>query len=195
MNADIREPAKSLRPPFATSHYQWNDLHNLLDETNSRRLIVVSGPPSVGKSTLIYTYISTRNLPNIWYRVGCADKDVARFFQHFGVAVSGAMEQDNGSVADLRPAISQESTVFAKQYFQKIYQNLTPPFLIVLYDYQEVGEDAVLHDVICAACRELPKGGRMVIISRNECPRTLAQLCKSNSVAIIEPDDLLSSPV
>ena len=193
MNADIREISKTLRPPIAIGSYQRRDLHNLLDEANSRRLIVISGPQGAGKSTLVATYIATRNLPSIWYQIDNADKDLTTFFHYFGIAAREAMPHNKASMLDWHPELSLENTVFAKRYFQEIYQHLDVPFLVVLDDYQEVGDAAALHDAICIACRELPPGGRMVIISRKGCPPTLARLCTSNMVAIIEPDDLRPS--
>ena len=193
MNADIREISKTLRPPIASSSYQRRDLHNLLDEANSRRLIVISGPQGAGKSTLLATYIATRKLASIWYQVDSTDKDLATFFHYFGIAAGEAIPRNKLPMLDRYPELSQESSAFAKRYFQEIYQHLEAPFLVVLDDYQKVGDDTALHDAICIACRELPPGGRMVIISRKGCPPTLARLCTSNMVAIIEPDDLLLS--
>ena len=191
MNADIRELSKALRPPHASSNFQRSDLHNLLDEANCRRLILIRGPSGAGKSTLVATYIASRNLSSIWYQVDSADKDLATFFHYFSIASREAMLSGKDTMPDWRSEFSQNSTAFAKQYFQAIYRHLKTPFLVVLDNYQEVGDDAVLHDVICAACKELPQGGRMVLMSRKGCPPTLARLCTTDKVAIIEPDDLL----
>lgn len=190
MNANIREISKTLRPPLASNNYQRSDLHNLLDEANSRQLIVISGPPGAGKSDLVATYIATRHLPSIWYQVDSADKDLATFFHYFGIAAREAMPHKEASVPDWHPELSQEITAFAKRYFQEIYQHLEAPFLIVLDDYQEVEDAAALHDVICVGCKELSSRGRMVILSRKGCPPTLMRQCTRDSVAIIEPDDL-----
>jgi len=190
MNANIREISKIIRPPVTSCTYQWSDLHNLLDEANSRRLIVISAPPGAGKSTLVATYTASRSLPNIWYQVDITDNDLGTFFNYFGIAAREAMPHNKASIPDWRPEFPQDNAAFAKRYFQEIYQLMEAPFLVVLDDYQEVEDAAALHDVICVACRELPPGGRMIIISRKGCPPTLARLCTSNMVAIIEPDDL-----
>jgi LuxR family maltose regulon positive regulatory protein len=190
MNADISDISRSVRAPLAPGGYPRSDLHNLLDEANSRRLIVINGPPGAGKSTLIATYIATRNLPSIWYQVDNTDQDLATFFHDFGIAARQAMPHNKASLPDWHPAFVTDNTAFAKRYFQAIYHHLKAPFLVVLDDYQEVEDAAPLHDAICVACKELPPGGRMVIISTKGCPPTLARLCTTNMVAIIEPDDL-----
>jgi LuxR family maltose regulon positive regulatory protein len=171
----------------------WSDLHNLLDEANCRRLIIISGPSGAGKSTLVATYIASRDLPSIWYQVDSADKDLVTFFHYFGIAAREAMPYNKDILPDWHPELSKDSTAFAKQYFREIYRHLNTPFLVVLDDYQEVEDTAALHDAICVACKELPPGGRMVLMSRKGCPPTLARLCTTDKVAIIEPDDLLLS--
>ena len=193
MNADIRELSKSLRPSLAADRDQRSDLHNLLDETKYRQLIVISGPPGSGKSALVATYIATRNLPSIWYRLDDTDKNLATFFHYFGIAARETMPHKVASMPDWRTDFSPENTALTKQYFRGIYQHLETPFLVVLDDYQEVGDDTAFHDAICVACRELPPGGRMVIISSKACPPSLARQCTDNMAAIIEPDDLLLS--
>ena len=108
MNADIREISKTLRPPIASSSYQRRDLHNLLDEANSRRLIVISGPQGAGKSTLLATYIATRKLASIWYQVDSTDKDLATFFHYFGIAAGEAIPRNKLPMLDRYPELSQE---------------------------------------------------------------------------------------
>jgi LuxR family maltose regulon positive regulatory protein len=193
MNGDTSVIPKITRPHFASS-YQRTDLHNLLDESQSRRLVVVSGPPETGKSTLVSTYIESRKLPSLWYQVDKGDKDLATFFHLLGIAAREATPHSTPAMPHLPQDFTQGITTFAKRYFQDLYRHLEPRFLIVLDNYHEIEEDAALHVAIWVACHELPQGGRIVIITSKKLPLSLARLRDSNMAAIIEPDDLRLSP-
>ena len=193
MSAEKSVIPKIARPRLSLS-YNRTDLHNLLDEMRSRQLVVVSGPPGAGKSTLIATYIESRKLPSLWYQVDKCDKDLATFFHYLGIAAREARPHNKPAMPHLTPEFSQGISAFAKRYFRELYQHLEVPFLIVLDNYQDVAEDAALHEVIRVACTELPQGGRIVIISRKECPPAMARLRASNMVAIIEWDELQLTP-
>lgn len=189
MNAEIRDKAKSFRPPGAPNSHRWGDLHNLLDEASSRRLIIINGPPGAGKSTLLASYVASRLLPSIWYPVDNSDNDLTMFLHHFGLAAQAAMPCHKAVIPNLRAGL-QGTNGFAKAYFQQIYRHLPTPFLIVLDDYQEIADAAAVHDVLHTACMELPPGGRIAVISRTGCPPALAALNARNMAAIIGPDDL-----
>ena len=61
-------------------------LHNLLDELSTTPLIVVSGLPGSGKTTLVASYVESRNIPCLWYQVDRGDEDLSTFFYYLGIA-------------------------------------------------------------------------------------------------------------
>jgi LuxR family maltose regulon positive regulatory protein len=185
--------SKVTRPRPAVSDPR-TDQYNLLDELRSKQLVVISGPHGTGKSTLVASYIESRNLPNIWCRIDKGDNDPATFFNYLAVALRDAKPRNKIVMPQLTPALAQDIPAFAKQYFREFYRHLESPFLIVLDNYQDIAEDASLHEAICVACTELPQGGRILIITTKECPHTLARLRASNTMAIIEWDDLKLTP-
>ena len=193
MNAEIFVRPKTSRPPVANDYY-CTELHDLLDELSSRQLIVISGPTGIGKSTLVSTYIETRNLLSIWCEADKGDNDPANFFSCLDRAVHEAKLSSNFTLPYLSSKASQAITDFAKYFFQQLYQHLEVPFLIVLDNYQDVADDSALHEVIQVACTGLPKGGRIVIITTKKCPPSFAQLRASNMLAIIESEDFQMSP-
>lgn len=193
MAAKIFTKPKISHPPSASGYY-CTEVLDLLDELHSKPLIVISGSPGIGKSTLVATYIESRHLPSIWYQVDKDDADLATFFYHLERALCEVMPGENLKMPDLTPKASENITEFSKRYFEQFYKHLEVPFLIVLDDYQEIAQDAMLHNVIKVACAGLPKGVRIVIITRAECPPLLAQLRFNNMVAIIESYDFQMSP-
>ena len=193
MNAEKSVNPK-ISPPTVAYDYYCTELLDLLDELRSRQLVIISGPPGIGKSTLVATYIETRNLPSIWYQVDKDDNDLATFFYYLDMAMHEAKPNKNFALPHFSRSASQEIAEFAKVYFQELYQHLKAPFLIVLDDYQKLAEDAALQVVIQVACAGLPKGGRIVIITEKKYPPPLEPLRARNMMAIIESEDFQLSP-
>ena len=61
-------------------------LFALLDENRGRLLVWLSGPPGAGKTTLVATYLESRELTSLWYQVDPGDADPASFFHYLTVA-------------------------------------------------------------------------------------------------------------
>lgn len=176
--------------PHPPAGYSRADLYNLLDELISKRLIVISGPPGSGKSNLVASYVESRNLPDIWCRMDKGDNDPTTFFNYLSVALRDAKAGSNTILPYLSEDLLRNISAFSKHYFQEFFRHLESPFLIVLDNYQEIEDDACLHEAILAGCNELPQGGRIIIITTKECPHSLTSLRVNNMLAIIEWEDL-----
>lgn len=176
--------------PHPPRSYSRADLYRLLDELLSKRLVVVSGPPATGKTNLVASYIESRKVLDIWCRVDKSDNDPATFFNYLTAALRDATADDSTAMPQLTRALLQNIAAFAKQYFREFYRHLEPPFMIVLDNYQNIEDDSSLHEAIRVGCDEMPRGGRILIITTKECPHALARLRAGNMLAIIEWDDL-----
>ena len=193
MERDNAVIAKITRPNFARV-CQRTGLYGLLDELNTTPLIMVSGAPGAGKTTLVACYVDYRKIPCLWYQLDAGDEDLATFFHFFSIAAHSA-NADNKSALPHVPsqrALSKPERI--KSYFHDLFDCLPNPFLMVFDDYHQVAADAPLHDVIQTACAELPRAGRIILISNNQCPPNMACVITNRTTAVIEDEDLRLSP-
>lgn len=136
---------------------------------------------------LAASYLRARRLPFVWYQLDADDADVATFVYHLGAAVR--LQARRGRRRPL-PLLKQEFQLglasFARRFFRDVYSRLQPRFVVVLDDYQEVSEHAVLHDVVRLAAAELPTGSRLLILSRAHPPAALAHLRATRKIELVQ---------
>ncbi|MDH3972999.1 MAG: hypothetical protein OEV42_01850, partial [Deltaproteobacteria bacterium] len=63
-------------------------LYSLLDKRPP--VSWISSPGGSGKTTLTASYLRSRNIPHIWYRLDGGDGDIATFFHYLGLAAKKA---------------------------------------------------------------------------------------------------------
>jgi LuxR family maltose regulon positive regulatory protein len=185
--------SKIIRPRFAWAQ-QRSDLLNLFDELRTAPLIMVSGLPGAGKTALVANYVETRNIPCIWYQVDQGDESLANFFHYLGIAAKEINPYKKADLPEPTAECISGNSASVKAYFQQLYRCLDTPFLMVFNNYQEISEGASLHQVIQIACTALPVGGRIILISSNDSPPTVACLRANGSTAIIGWQDLKLNP-
>src|SRR5215831_14863872 len=78
-------------------------LFDLLDERRRHPVVWVCGPPGVGKTTLVASYLTARKLRGIWYQVDEADADPATFFYYLGLAAANAKRRKRNPLPLLTP--------------------------------------------------------------------------------------------
>jgi LuxR family maltose regulon positive regulatory protein len=193
MQKDEGAQAKITRPRLARI-CQRKGLHGLLDELSFTPLIMVSGASGTGKTTLVASYVDCRNISCLWYQLDRADENLATFFHYLSVAAINAVPNKKDDLPRVPSQYAMDSTPRIKEYFHKMFRCLETPFLMVFDNYHEIPADAPLHDLIQAACAELPRGGRIILISRNECPPNMACVITNRTTAVIGDEDLQLSP-
>ena len=181
--------AKTTRPRLTTVLPR-ERLLALLDEASERSIAWVAGPPGSGKTTLVSNYLEARKFDHLWYQVDQDDSDVATFFYYMGQAVRKRGEDQYKTLPVMSPEYSGDVAAFARGYFRALYSTLKKPFAVVFDNCQEAPLRSRFYDIVMAALPETPKGGCVIIISREDPPANMARFRANQKMQLIGWNDL-----
>lgn len=150
----------------------------------------IAGPPGIGKTTLVATYLEARALPCLWLQLDAGDADPATFVHFLRAAAARHVPQRQlrlplPSADDLRDVPG-----FTRRCFRRLVLSLDPPWVLVLDNLQELGPAALLHSGIAAALAELPPQTRLIVISREPPGSAYARALAGQQLALIEASAL-----
>lgn len=151
-------------------------LFERLDAEWEQPVIWVGAPAGAGKTLLVSSYLEARKLHGLWYQVDEGDADLATFFHYLGLAAREAAPRYRTPLPALTPEYLPGLKTFTRRYFERLYQRLKPPAVWVLDNYQEVPLRTPLHEVVRDGATLLPRGVRLIVISRAEPPPAFARL-------------------
>jgi LuxR family transcriptional regulator, maltose regulon positive regulatory protein len=179
-----------LRPPRLGRVFGRDRLFDQLDATASAPGLWVSGPPGIGKTTLVATYLSARAIPCLWLQLDASDADPASFVYFLReaaaqVAPSGKLQMPMPSADDLR-----DVPTFIRRCFRRLVLGIDLPWMLVLDNAQELGSACALHAGIAAALAELPERARVMAISREAPPGEYARALANQHLVTIDESAL-----
>jgi len=146
-----------------------------LDEVRRHPVIWICAPAGAGKTTLVSSYIKSREQKNIWYQVDEGDADMATFFHYLGLAVKETTSARKKMPA-LTPEYQRGVPEFTRNYFRELFQRFTSPCLLVFDNFQEAGLDSDLIQLLPNVFDEIPKGSNVIIVSRSEPPASYSRV-------------------
>jgi LuxR family maltose regulon positive regulatory protein len=169
-------------------------LFRQLDQSREYPATWISGPGGSGKTTLISSYIDEHKLPCLWYQIDEGDSDIATFFYYMGLAGKKAAPRKRTSLPLLTPEYALGIPAFTKRYFEKLFDRLKKPGLLVLDNYQEALSDSLFHEIIRDALSVIPDETNVFVLSRAEPPPVLARARASNILNVIGWNELRLQP-
>ena len=162
-----------------------------LDECRERKsAICVVGPPGAGKTTVVATWLDSRDTPGLWYQVDPGDADAATLFYYLREAALPYAGKGRQSLPLLTPEYQHDIEGFSRRFFRTLFGLLPQGAVVVLDNYQEVESGQLFHELVAKAIAEIPGGSVLVAISRRDPPDSYARLIANENVGYIDWDDL-----
>jgi DNA-binding SARP family transcriptional activator len=161
-------PIAKVTCPTPTGYFPRHRLYRLLDKARKAPVLWVTGPPGCGKTALVSSYIASRRLPCLWYKVDEADADLSTFFYYLGLAARKAAPRRRKRLPLLTPERMPGLSVFAQRYFEGLSSLLPVPSLLVLDDCHRLKDHDLFFETLREGISRLSPGVSAVFVSRSD---------------------------
>lgn len=161
-----------------------------LDALADKRVLWISAPAGSGKTSLIASYLSDRSKSIIWYQIDAGDSDVASFFHHMELCIKNSYPKKRGMLPEFTQEYLDDLPAFSTNYFHKLFKKIETGNVLVLDNFQDAGENILLHDAMKCVLKEIPKEAQLVILSRVDPPDALASFQTSMQFSLLSMQDI-----
>ncbi|BCS55032.1 BTAD domain-containing putative transcriptional regulator [Geobacter sp. SVR] len=196
MNRESASIAK-ITPPGVADIVQRERLFSLLDKGRDTSLLWLSAPAGSGKTSLIASWLESREIPCIWYQIDSGDADLATFFYYLGQA-EARMNRRKKRLPLFTPEYRPKTETFTRRFFEELCLRMSLQVpdgseqcpVLVLDNYQELPQDASFHSMLQHGIDALSKGCTVIAISRYGFPPPFARLRANRRMALLGWNDL-----
>jgi LuxR family transcriptional regulator, maltose regulon positive regulatory protein len=168
-------------------------LFSLLDEAATRPIIWLSAPPGAGKTTLIASYLETRELRHVWYQFDVADADTATFVHYMRIAAAQVAGKAAAALPLFTPEPEQDLSRFARTFFREFFSALPNPCAVVFDNVHEARTSPEQRAALAQGLEEVPEGITVIALSRVDPPPEFARLLANRHIARIDEAELRCS--
>ncbi len=165
-------------------------LFALLDANQGRPLVWITSPPGAGKTTLVASYLETRNVPAIWYQVDAGDDDPAAVFQHLARAARALCASGDLPLPWFATEHLADTAGFARLFFRSLFAQLPAGTVLVLDNHQDAPADAPLHAILTECIAQTPPGHSTLVVSRVEAPAAFVPFAANGRMVTLGWDRL-----
>lgn len=161
----------------------------LLKDSKSANVILVSAQAGSGKSTLVSAWLSEQSIPYCWYSLDEWDNDLTQFFTYLIAGVNSIDEQPSSNLEQILDAFQSIGLEgFLKGLVHHLH-TIDHPFILVFDDYQAI-QNTQIHHVLRTLIEHMPILMQIVLISREDPPLPLARLRAGKRLLEIRIADL-----
>jgi LuxR family maltose regulon positive regulatory protein len=180
-------PAKLTRPA-ASGLVRRPRLFRWLDAAARSRIVWVAAPGGAGKTSLVSTWLETRGIAALWYRIDAGDADPATLFQYLRLAVHERTGVE--PLPPFAPAHMVALDVYARRFFEAWFALFDEAVTLVFDNYERLAGETRTDEVLDALLTSMPEHARVVVLSRNGPPAALARWEASPELATLVWDQL-----
>src|SRR5438552_188167 len=168
-------PAKVCAPRLSEV-YPRRAAFKALDRARRRPIVWISAPAGAGKTTLVGSYLKSRRLRALWYRIDAGDADAAGFFHHLRLA-------EKKLPPPPPPGVSLAA--YSRGFFEALFSGFRRGSVLVLDNYQNLPGGSLLEPLLVEALSSLPAGANAIVISRGDPPPAWARLLANGNLEIV----------
>jgi LuxR family transcriptional regulator, maltose regulon positive regulatory protein len=179
-----------LSPPRLGRVFDRERLFGLMDAIAMAPGLWIAGPPGMGKTTLVATYLQRTAAPCLWLQLDASDADAASFAHYLAEAALPLVGRRKIQFAQPSADDLRDVPTFIRRCLRQLSLCLNGPWTLVLDNVQEIGSAPLLHHGLAASLAELPAGARVIAISREPPPEAYARALGGQQLALIESGDL-----
>ena len=145
-------------------------------------------PAGSGKTCLISTYAAQSGRRCVWLHLDADDREPATFFHYLRMAAEAAGAKLTG--LDLLPEYRGALPTFARRFFRTLFSTLPHETLLVLDNYEALGDSAELNACVAIGIHETTGDSQWAILSRHAPANVFVRLQAERTLTTLDWDDI-----